>query len=154
MRIARFSPLLVMLLASGCANVTKIPTDVATPGMPNVDLAIDRGVAEVNRAMNEVGTMGDRQPTVAGSPAPGPLQRPVLFGMTGPLDVAAKALAEHAGYSFTSNATPTTQQVSVTLPGTAAPMIDLLRSLGQQAGNQADVVVNTQARRIEVRYHA
>lgn len=148
-------PPIVLLVLTGC-GITHVPTDVVTPGVADTDKALRESIARVNRAMNQMGGAGvvSRQPTSAGPYVPAELQRPVLAALTGSLDQAAQALAERVGYGFASNATADTAPVRVSLSGQPAPVIDLFRSLGAQAGQRADVLVDADRRVVEVRHRA
>lgn len=154
MRSAYFPPVLLLAL-SGCGGFLHVPTEVSAPGMADTDRALRESVARVNQAMNEMDGRGIavHESTTSGAYVPAELQRPVSAAMAGTLDGAAQALAERVGYRFASNATPSTMPVPVTLPGQPLPVIDLFRTLGAQAGQRADVVVNADHRQVEVRYH-
>lgn len=153
MRSACFSSVLLLAL-SGCGGFIHVPTEVSAPGMADTDRALRESVARVNQAMNEMDAraVAVHKPTT-GAYVPAELQRPVSAAMAGTLDRAAQALAERVGYRFASNATPGTVLVPVTLPGQPLPVIDLFRTLGAQAGQRADVLVNADRRQVEVRYH-
>jgi len=154
MQRARFSPFLLLAL-SGCGGFVHVAREVSVPGMADTDRALRESVARVNQAMNEMDgrRVAVREPTSPGPYVPAELQRPVTAALTGSLDGAAQALAERVGYQFASNATASTVPVPVALPGQAMPLIDAFRSLGAQAGQRADVVVNADRRQVEVRYH-
>ncbi len=151
---ARLSLLLLLALA-GCNGFNLVPTDVSAPGMADADKALRDSMARVNQAMNEMGGRGVavRQPTDAGAYVPAELQRPVVAPPAGSLDEAARMLARRVGYRFASNAPPGAPPLPVALPGGPTPLIDLFRTLGDQAGQRAEVVVNADQRQVEVRHH-
>ncbi len=154
MRSACLPPVLLLAL-SGCGGFVHVSTEVSAPGMADTDRALRESVARVNQAMNEMDgrRVALREPTTPGPYVPAELQRPVSAALTGSLDGAAQALAERVGYRFSSNAKPGTVPVQVALPARAMPVIDLFRTLGTQAGQRADVLVNADLRQVEVRYH-
>lgn len=154
MRSGRLPPI-VLLALTGC-GITHVPADVVAPGIADTDKALRESIARVNQAMNQMGGAGvvSRQPTSPGPHVPAELQRPVSAALTGSLDQAARVLAERVGYGFASNATAGTAPVQVSLSGQPAPVIDLFRSLGAQAGQRADVLVDADRRVVEVRHRA
>ena len=148
-------PLLLLLALAGCNGFKVVPTEVSAPGMADADKALRESIARVNQAMNEMGGKGvvTLQPTSAGPYVPAELQRPVMAPLAGSLDDAARTLATRVGYRFASNAAPGTVPVPVVLPGQPTPLIDLFRTLGDQAGQRAEVLVDADRRQVEVRHH-
>ena len=147
-------PLLLLLALVGCDGFKLVPTEVSAPGMADADKALRESIARVNQAMNEMGGKGvgpGGGRTAGGIPAE--LQRPVMAPLSGSLDDAARTLATRVGYRFASNAAPGTASVPVVLPGQPTPLIDLFRTLGDQAGQRAEVLVDADRRQVEVRHH-
>ena len=171
--MSRLTPLsLVPLLLALCACAAPREAAVALPGTADAERALLRSMANVDRAMSGFGGEarslasaapgGTSAPSGRGSlrdrgvpalPADG-LATSVRYTASGSLDDLARALADSAGYRFATNATPATRPVPVKLDAQAAPVLELLRSLGAQAGADADVRVNQAQRLVEIRHRA
>src|ERR1700757_5163812 len=84
--------LALMTLLAGCAGVTPVPPNVATTGMPNTELALQKSMADVHAAMAELD--GIPVPTPAPEPpvVPGELDRPMSFAWNGLLDQGVQTL--------------------------------------------------------------
>ena len=149
-------PLVLLLALSACAAPREAA--VALPGTADAERALLKSMANVDRAMNGFG--GPARPLASAAPGGTPalpadgLAMSVRYTASGSLDDVARALADSAGYRFATNATPATRPVPVKLDAQAAPVLELLRSLGAQAGADADVRVNQAQRLVEVRHRA
>ncbi|WP_294532798.1 DotD/TraH family lipoprotein [uncultured Rhodoblastus sp.] len=151
------TPVLVALAAlslAGCASVTPIPTTVATPGMPNAERELQESMSDVGREMARIGKMG---PEVAASDrptvVPGELDRQVSFQWNGSLDDAIRELAKLVGYAVEiKGASPFTPRVQVSIDPAPRRVYDLFRMLGEQAGSQAGVRLDSQHHLVEVVY--
>ena len=153
-RLTPLSPALLLLALGACAAPREAA--VALPGTADAERALLKSMASVDRAMAGFG--GAARPLASNAPAgtlaPDGLTKPVRYAASGSLDDVARALADSAGYRFATNATAATRPVPVALDAQAAPVLELLRSLGTQAGANADVRVNQAQRLVEVRHRA
>ncbi len=145
---------LVALCLAGCASVTPIPTTVATPGMPNAERALQASMTDVGREMARIGNMG---PAAAASARPivvsGELDRQVSFQFNGSLDDAVRQLAQIIGYAVEiRGASPFAERVLVSIDPAPRRVYDLFRMLGEQAGSQAAVKLDSQHHVVEVIY--
>jgi len=70
----------------------------------------------------------------------------------GELEPAAQALAEYIGWSFSSIGARPSQPILVMLASDGEPVGALLRSLGQQAGARANLIVRVPTKSVEVVY--
>jgi defect-in-organelle-trafficking protein DotD len=145
---------LAALSLAGCASVTPIPTTVATPGMPNAERALQASMSDVGREMARIGKMG---PDVAASDrptvVPGELDRQVSFQWNGSLDDAIRELSKVVGYTVEiRGASPFTPRVQVSIDPAPRRVYDLFRMLGEQAGSQAGVRLDSQHHLVEVVY--
>ena len=143
-----FTPLLLLLGLGACAAPREAA--VALPGTADAERALLKSMASVDRAMTGFG--GVARPLA--SAEPDGLAKPVRYTASGSLDDVARALADSAGYRFATNATAATKPVPVTLDAQATPVLELLRTLGTQAGADAEVRVNQAQRLVEVRHRA
>lgn len=151
-------PLLSLLLLALNACAAPREAAVALPGPADAEHALLKSMANVDRALSGFG--GAARPLASAAPGGTPalpvdgLATSVRYTAFGSLDDLARALADSAGYRFATNATPATRPVPVKLDAQAAPVLELLRSLGAQAGADADVRVNQAQRLVEVRHRA
>lgn len=149
-RLSILSVLAVAGLLSACATKGVERPDIDAEGMASPEVALQTSMTRIQKAM------ADLQATRAGARpvVPDELNRPIVWRFDGPLDAAAKAIAERVGYSY---APPVTDMpaaipnVSVNVNG--SPVIDVLRSLGTQAGNRATLFVDPIHRIVQVRRH-
>jgi defect in organelle trafficking protein DotD len=152
--IARTVPVLVGLgLVAGCAS-TNVPTDVATTGMPNAELALRRTLDQVNSDMTQIGGMqpagsdaGNTAPVV-----PAELEKPVQFVWNGSLDAGVKKLASSIGYSVTILG-PRNPQPLVVAVAVNGQVLGAFQELGTQAGAIATVEVDPLRHQVQVVHH-
>jgi defect-in-organelle-trafficking protein DotD len=142
-------------LLAGCAASTAVPTDVATIGMPNAELALQRAIRQVNGDIAQIGTMqpaGYTSTETATPIVPAELQKPVQFVWSGPLDAGVKKLADTIGYTVAVFAPKNGQAlaVSVSLDG---QVLSAFQALGTQAGSSATVQVDPQHHQVQVIHH-
>jgi hypothetical protein len=140
-----------MLALAGCATITGQPS-VDTPGMSNPEAALQRSMARVDSAMTALGGMRVAS-HAGGGVVPSELQKPVSLTWSGPLDEAAKALAEQVGYRFVTTG-PVAAPIPVSINAQNQPIVELFRALGAQAGSRATVAVDAQSHTVEVRHNA
>lgn len=96
-----------------------------------------------------------RSPGIAVAPiadAPAELRRAMTVNWVGPVEPITKTLADRAGYRFdvVGNAGPSPLVVSIDVEN--KPVIDILRSVGLQMGQRADIRVDAQRRVVEIHY--
>lgn len=149
-RLSILPVLAVAGLLSACATHSVERPDIDAEGMANPELALQSSMTRIQKAM------ADLQATRAGARPvlPDELNRPIVWKFDGPLDVAAKAIADRVGYSYAPPGTDmpaAMPDVSVNVNG--SPIIDVLRSLGSQAGNRATLFVDPAHRIVQVRRH-
>lgn len=130
------------------------PQLVASPEKVNLMLAeaADRasGALETLAAVEQA-----RSPGVAVEPiadAPVELKRAITVNWVGPVEPIAKTLADRAGYAFMSVGEQPPVPVVVSINVENRPVIDVLRSLGLQLGQRADVRVDGVRRMVEIHY--
>ncbi|MDN3563102.1 DotD/TraH family lipoprotein [Paeniroseomonas aquatica] len=137
-------------LLSACANHAVERPDIDAEGMANPEVALQTSMTRIQKAMAALqATQAGARPVV-----PDELNRPIVWRFDGPLDKAAKAIAESIGYSYAPPATDmpaVMPQVSVNANG--RPVIEVLRSLGTQSGDRATLFVDPDHRIVQVRRH-
>ncbi len=152
----RILPLLMtgVILVSGCASVTPVPTTVATPGMPNPEEALRQSMQHVDAEMAQLGQMSPATVQVAQqNVVPEDLQRTVTFTWNGPLDAGLAKLAASIGYTFYTTGPATQQPLNVAIAISSVPVFRVFQALGEEAGTQATVQVDPQHHQVQVIHH-
>jgi defect in organelle trafficking protein DotD len=143
----------ILALLAGCAGVTPVPPDVATTGMPNSELALQKSMSDVHAAMAELSGLGvapaSSQPPVVAAE----LDRPVSLNWSGTLDAGVKTIADRIGYRMTVTAPQPCQPLVVAVNVTNVTALAAFQALGGAAGTAATVVVDQQHHLVEVDHH-
>jgi defect-in-organelle-trafficking protein DotD len=140
------------MLLAGCATVV-VPTEAATPGMPNAELALQKSMEQVDIEMGRIGRQG-RGPAVAlPEIVPNELDRVVSFEWSGPLDGAIQSLATTIGYTVAIRAPSNAQPLVIAVSKGPQRVYDILQQIGEDAGAQATVSVDPQHHTVEVIHH-
>ena len=85
---------------------------------------------------------------------PPELLRPVTIDWIGPVETLAETLARYAGYRFVTVGPRPVRPVIATVTAQAAPLIEVLRDTGLQAGSAATLVVNASDRTVRLDWPA
>lgn len=146
-------------ILSACTSGERVfsngaPQLVAAPDSVSAMLA-----DAADRASNALETLAavehERTPTADLSPvanAPVELRRAVTVSWIGPVDTITKTLADRASYQFrTIGATPAIP-VIINIDVENRPVIDVLRDIGLQLGNRADIKVDSMSKVVEIHY--
>lgn len=146
---------LLSALLSACQGIKpEDPQVVVTPQKTDLMLAdaADRAtkalesLAQIEKAKNP--GKGD-----ASIPdAPTELRRSVTLAWNGPVEPAAKLLADRASYVFQTIGDAPATALTINVDVRATPIITVLRSIGAQLGNRATLKVDPNARVIEIQY--
>ncbi|HTT79924.1 MAG TPA: DotD/TraH family lipoprotein [Stellaceae bacterium] len=149
----RAAPLLAsMLLVAGCA-INPVPTDVATPGMPNPQEALQRSMQHVDGEMAELGQLSPSAVRVVQPVMPADLQRVVSFAWRGSLDLGVAKLAASVGYTFYRTAPVNAQPLDIAIRLKSVPAYQVFEALGAEAGARATVEVDPLHHQVEVIHH-
>jgi defect-in-organelle-trafficking protein DotD len=138
---------------SGGTSVTPIATE---PDIVTVKLA--QAADKASKALDGIaGIEQQRNPSIKPVPedynnAPPALTQPVSIRWAGPIEQITRTLAERAGYRFRVKGREPSVPLSVTIDAYQEPILHVLRDIGLQAGNRADLAVNMQSSVIEIRY--
>jgi hypothetical protein len=144
---------LVALSLAGC-GVTPVAPNVDIPGISNPEVALQKSMDETAREMTRIGAM---QPSAAIASQPavvaGELDRVVSMQWNGSLDDPVKRLGETIGYGTAITGTVPEAGVNVAVNPAPRRVYDILRDLGERAGDAATVRVDQQHQLLEVIYH-
>jgi defect-in-organelle-trafficking protein DotD len=140
-------------LLAGCASAS-VPTDVATTGMPNAELALRRTLDQVTSDMTQIGGMHpvDYVAAITTPAVPSELEKPIQFVWNGPLDAGVKKLADSIGYSVAVSGPRNPQPLVVTV-ALNGQVLGAFQALGTQAGAIATVEVDPLHHQVQVVHH-
>ena len=81
---------------------------------------------------------------------PPALGRPVTIDWIGPVETLAERLAAYAGYRFKMAGPPPVRPAMVAIAAQDAPVIEVLRDAGLQAGDAATLTVDAEERNVRL----
>lgn len=94
-----------------------------------------------------------KQPAISAvENAPPELMRAMTVNWVGPVEPIVKSLADRAGYNFQTFGGPPPNTVVVSIDAENQPIIEIMRNIGLQLGNRANVKVNGKMRSVEIHY--
>ena len=85
---------------------------------------------------------------------PAALRRPVTIDWIGPVETLAERLAAYAGYRFRTAGLAPVRPVMVAIAAQDAPVIEVLRDAGLQAGDAATLTVDAEERSVRLDWAA
>lgn len=144
-----------LALLAGCAKpIRGTPQVAAQPDKVSAMLADAADRASV--ALETLAAVEQaRTPAIAVGPienAPPELERSITVNWIGPAEPIARKLADRAGYAFQTIGTAPAVPAVVSIDVENKPVIDVLRSLGLQLGERADVKVDAARKIVEIHY--
>lgn len=84
--------------------------------------------------------------------APPAISQPITITWSGPAEQIVKNLAEKAGYTYQTAGEPAGIPLTVMINAYEKPLIDVLRDVGLQLGNRADVALDVNSSVVQLRY--
>lgn len=143
-----------LALLAGCADPTITPV-AAEPDIVTVKLAAAADKASL--ALDSIaGIEQQRNPTISTietfDNAPLSQMQPITLRWSGPIEVVVRALAERAGMKFRVKGNLPMVPIAVTIDAYQQPILHVLRDIGLQAGQRADIAVDDASGVVEVRY--
>ena len=152
------SRLLVVSLTSLAGCATTLPSTyppVATPGMPNVQLALNQAIQSTIAAQDQLNLI-PVTPAAAGLPQPLPaeLEKPVTWSYTGNLEPAIRALANSVGYTVQVFGSPSGPPVPISVNIQDLPINDAFTAVETEAQTQATVTILTYQHAVQIQYKA
>ena len=141
-------------MLTACAGYKVDQQLVAEPDPVGLRLA-----AAVDRASAALQTLASveqaRNPGVsvqAVPNAPQELRRTVSIDWVGPIEPLTRSLADRAGYQVQINGDRPPVPVVVSVQAREKSVVEVLRDLGLQAGQRADIIVDPDRRIVELNY--
>lgn len=154
--ISRMLILLTSVAAASCANYATTP--VATePDL--VGTRIAQAAEKASKALDTIsGIEQERFPVMAGtedySSAPPNMTQPITVRWSGPIEQIVQTLASRAGMRYATRGKQPPVPITVAVDSYQQPLIEVLQSIGLQAGRRADIHLDGQTGVIEIRYAA
>jgi defect-in-organelle-trafficking protein DotD len=144
-----------IVLLSACSSDTTITPVATEPDIVSVKLAqaADRasnaldGIAAIEQQRSPASPKAEDY-----SQAPANLKQPVTIRWSGPVEQIVKAIADKSGLQYRVTGAFPIAPVTVTLDVYQQPLIEVLKNIGLQAGQRADVAVDAHGGVIEIRY--
>lgn len=143
----------LLALLAGCAGVTPVSPDVATTGMPNTELALQKSMNDVHAAMAELNGVSVAPAAAQPAVVAAELDRPVSLSWNGPLDTGVKTLADRVGYRMTVTGPQPSKPITVAVKVTNVTALSAFQALGKAAGSAATVIVDPDHHLVEVDHH-
>ncbi len=148
------SSALIALTLSACAPQKVDQQLVATPDP--VALRLASAVDKASVALQTLASVEQaRNPNVSVATfpsAPQELRRTVSVDWHGPIEPITRQLADRAGYQLQVNGDVPPAPVVVSIYARQKSVVEVLRDVGLQAGQRADIVVDTERRVVELNY--
>ena len=154
-----FAACAITVFAAGCTpfwedtqETVLAPPAAARPNPAETRLAEAAERAEAALTMLARIRAAETSLPVAGVPhkVPPALRRPVTIDWIGPVETLAERLAAYAGYRFRTAGPPPVRPAMVAIAAQAAPVIEVLRDAGLQAGDAATLTVDAEERSVRL----
>jgi hypothetical protein len=148
--------LLAVLCLVGCESDSLLIQPVATePDLVGVRIA--QAAEKASDALTSISAIEQQKSAVSPpqedfSGAPPQLLQPITIRWTGPMDQISRTLASKAGLGFRTKGTVPPVPVTVSIDVYQQPLIHVLRDVGLQAGQRADLNVDAMSGVVEIRY--
>jgi defect in organelle trafficking protein DotD len=153
-----FTKMLILLAGLGFAGCSSFST---TPIAAEPDLVGTRIAQASEKAAAALDTISgieqQRSPLLSTgtedySTAPAQMTQPITLRWTGPIEQIAQTLASRAGLRYITHGHAPPVPITVTVDVYQQPLIDVLRSVGLQAGRRADLNVDGASGVLEIQY--
>ncbi|MGE3623388.1 MAG: DotD/TraH family lipoprotein [Bdellovibrionales bacterium] len=144
----------VMLLAA-CDHGTTVTPIAAEPDV--VTAKLGAAADKASRALDSIASIEQQRAPVSPpiedyAGAPQNLVQPVTIRWAGPIEQVSRSLAERAGLRFRVKGSVPPVPLTVSVDVYQQPLIHVLRDIGLQAGQRADLAVDAQSGVVEIRY--
>lgn len=143
------------VIATSCTDIPKIDQQLVAEPDP-ISLRLASAVDKASAALQTLASVEQaRNPGVqvqAAPYAPQELRRTVSLDWTGPIAPLIRRLADRAGYQVQINGDEPPTPVVVSIHAQEKSVVEILRDIGLQAGQRADVSVDPEHRLVELNY--
>jgi len=147
--------LLAVLALAACTPTSKVDQQLVASPDP-VSLRLAAAVDKASAALQTLAAVEQaRNPAVEVQSvpyAPQELRRTVSVDWYGPIEPITRRMADRAGYSFTVIGDVPPAPVVVTLQVKQKSVVEVLRDIGLQAGQRANIAVDPEQRVVELHY--
>lgn len=145
---------IALTLAACQPVIRRDPQVVASPDRVSLMLAESADKAanalQTLAAVEQASSPGVRVAPIAD--APPELARAITVNWVGPADAIIKTLADRAGYGFLTMGNAPPVPLVVNIDAVNQPVVDILRDIGLQMGERANLRVDASRRMIELHY--
>lgn len=156
---ARLGILACLVSVGGCqtvkseAQAQKGLTVAERPALTDLELAADRIATELAtlRQIEQARTAPAPDP-IDEAMVPPELRRPTSFTWVGPVDGVLREVAAQIGYDYTGTGAAPELDAIVEVHAKGEPLVRVLQEIGLQVRKWGTVVVDPDARRIELRF--
>ena len=146
----------VILLTSCTTTMYNQQDDVAYIENDHVSVQLAIAAQKASNAIIELAEVEKvRTPTTIApiiEDAPRLLRQPLSITWNGPIGPLAKKIADRAMYGYVEAGVPPSVPILVQVDAIEAPLVDILKNIGLQAGARANILVDVENRNIEVHY--
>lgn len=145
---------LTCLSVAACAGPSTVPV-AAEPDL--VGTRIAQAAEKASVALDALSNIEQQRTPITTAPedyssAPAAMTQPITVRWTGPIEQITQTLASRAGLRYATQGQQPSVPITVAVDVYQKPLIDVLRSIGLQAGRRADINVDAQGGAIEIRY--
>jgi defect-in-organelle-trafficking protein DotD len=144
-----------LALLSGCEEPPTVRPVATEPDIVTVKLT--EAADKASKALDSIAAIEQARTPVTPpledfTNAPPNLVQPVTIRWSGPIESIAKTLADRAGMRFRTSGHQPPIPLTVTVDVYQQPLIHVLRDIGLQVGQRADLAIDGQGGFIEIRY--
>ena len=149
--------MLLMLAALALAGCSSFGSSMPVATEPDlVGTRIAQAAEKASRALDAMSGIEQQRtppaPVSDYSSAPPNMMQPITIKWTGPIEQITQTLASRAGLQYRMSGQPPAAPLTVVVDVYQKPLLEVLRSVGLQAGQRADVNLDAQAGVVEIRY--
>lgn len=153
--VVLLSAVMSFLTVSACQKpIDSRPQVVAPPD--RVSLLLAESAERASEALKTLASVEEKRTPVDSpaqiSDAPPELRRAITINWVGPVEPLVEKLANRAGYSFMTYGNPPPTALVVNMDAYNTAVIDLMRDVGLQLGQKADLRVDANTKSVELHY--
>jgi len=144
----------VALLAA-CEQTTTVAPVATEPDI--VTAKLEAAADKASKALDSIASIQQQRkpaspPIEDYTAAPPNLMQPITIRWAGPIEQIAKTLADRAGMQFRVKGSMPPAPLTVSIDVYQEPLVHVLRDIGLQAGDRADLAVDARNGVVEIRY--